>query len=213
MKKILISLLLLLLLLSNEIYAQNINLIFYSTGAGRNLTIAYSKEYKSMEFGIGLGCNINSVKQPDDQNNIFYKRLFATKPLHFLNFNLYFNQYFFNRFGQFKPFLFYDFQLKYSTTRSSMYIPYSMDSTIVSNNPDDKILYRNYIEYFGPFLWIENNLGLGMKINITEKIFIIQKLGLGIHFIIGEEPKLFMNKDSMFWEFHDFYAFTVGFKF
>lgn len=94
-----------------------------------------------------------------------------------------------------------------------MYIIDRIDSTIISSDPADQYLYRNYTEYFGPFLWIENNLGLGMKINITEYLFISQKFGLGIHFIIGEEPKLFMNKNSMFWEFHDFYAFTVGFKF
>ncbi len=96
----------LIVLCSNAILAQNLNLTLYSTGTGKNITLAYSKEYKSMEFGVGLGCNINSIKQPDDQNNIFYKRLFATKPLHFLNFNLYFNQYIFNRFDQFKPYIF-----------------------------------------------------------------------------------------------------------
>jgi hypothetical protein len=196
-----------------SVNAQNVSLNYYSTGAGKNITLAYSKEIKTMEFGIGLGCNINSIKQPDDQPNIYYKRLFATKPLHFLNFNLYYNQYIFNRFDQFKPYIFYDFQMKYSTTRSNMYIIDRIDSTIISSDPADQYLYRNYTEYFGPFLWIENNLGLGMKINITEKLYISQKIGLGIHFIIGEEPKLFMNKNSMLWEFHDFYAFTVGFKF
>ncbi|HPE39863.1 MAG TPA: hypothetical protein PLI77_02110 [Bacteroidales bacterium] len=199
--------------MSLSAFSQNLNLTLYSTGTGKNVTLSYSKEYKSMEFGIGLGCNINSIKQPDDQPNIYYKRLYATKPLHFLNFNLYYNQHIFNRFDQFKPYIFYDFQMKYSTTRSNMYIIDRIDSTIISSDPADQYLYRNYTEYFGPFLWIENNLGLGMKINITEKLFISQKIGLGIHFIIGEEPKLFMNKDSMFWEFHDFYAFTVGFKF
>jgi hypothetical protein len=199
--------------MSLSAFSQNLNLTLYSTGTGKNVTLSYSKEYKSMEFGIGLGCNINSIKQPDDQPNIYYKRLYATKPLHFLNFNLYYNQHIFNRFDQFKPYIFYDFQMKYSTTRSNMYIIDRIDSTIISSDPADQYLYRNYTEYFGPFLWIENNLGLGMKINITEKLFFSQKIGLGIHFIIGEEPKLFMNKDSMFWEFHDFYAFTVGFKF
>lgn len=201
----------LIILLSIQVNSQNLNLSLYSTGTGKNLTINYSIQKKSMEFGIGLGCNINSIKQPDDQSNVYYKRLYATKPLHFLNFNLFYNQYIFNNFNQFKPFIFYDFQLKYSTTRSSMYFPYAIDSTIISTKPEDQFLYRNYIEYFGPFLWVENTVGIGMKINITDKFYISQKLGIGIHLIIGDEPKLF--KDKADWGFHDFYAFTLGYKF
>ncbi len=163
-----------------------------------------------MEFGIGLGCNINSIKQPDDQNNIFYKRLFATDIVHFLNLNLFYNQYVFNKFDQFKPYIFYDFQMKYSTTRTSMYIIDRIDSTIISSDPADQYLYRNYIEYFGPFLWIENTLGIGMKIMINEHFFITQKFGIGVHFIIGDEPKLF--KQNFEWEFHDFFSFSIGYK-
>ena len=190
--------------------AQNINLIYYSTGAAKNVTLAYSKEWKTTEFGIGLGCNINSIKQPDDQSNIYYKRLFATDIVHFLNLNLFYNQYVFNKFDQFKPFFFYDFQIKNSTTRSSMYCPYAMDTTIITSNPEDPILYRKYIEYFGPFLWIENTIGIGMKVMINQHFFITQKIGLGVHFIIGDDPKLF--KQNFEWEFHDFFSFSIGYK-
>ncbi len=193
-----------------SVNAQNVSLNYYSTGAGKNITLAYSKEIKTMEFGIGLGCNINSIKQPDDQNNIFYKRLFATDIVHFFNFNLFYNQYVFNKFDQFKPFIFYDFQMKYSTTRSSMFCPYAMDTTIITSNPEDQILYRNYIEYFGPFLWVENTLGIGMKIMINQHFFITQKFGIGVHFIIGDDPHLI--KPNLDWEFHDFFTFSIGYK-
>jgi hypothetical protein len=202
---------LMLMVIANQLHSQNLSLSLYSTGTGKNLTVIYSIQKKSMEFGIGLGCNINSIKQPDDNNNIYYKRLFATKPLHFFNFNIYYNQYVFDKFNQIKPFIFYDFQVKYSTTRSSMYFPYAIDTTIITTNPEDQFLYRNYIEYFGPFLWVENSVGIGMKINITDNFFISQKLGIGIHLIIGDEPKLF--KDKTDWEFHDFYSFSLGYKF
>ncbi|MBP1672886.1 MAG: hypothetical protein H6Q25_701 [Bacteroidetes bacterium] len=194
-----------------SVNAQNVSLNYYSTGAGKNITLAYSKEIKTMEFGIGLGCNINSIKQPDDQSNIYYKRLFATKPLHFLNFNLYYNQYVFNKLGQFKPFLFYDLQMKYSTTRSSMYSPYSIDTMNNFSDVVDPYLYRRYIEYFGPFLWVENTIGIGLKIMINQHFFITQKFGFGIHFIIGDEIDL--SKFKTEYEFHDFFSFSIGYKF
>jgi hypothetical protein len=190
--------------------AQNINLIYYSTGAGKNVTLAYSKEWKTAEFGIGLGCNINSIKQPDDQSNIYYKRLFATKPIHYLNFNMFFNKYFFKNLGQFKPFLFYDFQLKYSTTRSSMFSPYIIDTTDNFSDIVDPYLYRRYIEYFGPFLWIENSVGIGAKININKHLFIAQKIGISCHLIIGDEIDL--SKFKTEYEFADFFSFSIGYK-
>ena len=197
-------------LITLQVYSQNLSLTLYSTGAGKNLTMNYSIQKKSMEFGIGLGCNINPLKQPDNQSNIYYKRLYATKPLHFLNFNLFYNQYVFDKFNQFKPFVFYDFQLKYSTTRSSVGV--TLDTLIIGETPEDLwFSTKENIEYFGPFLWVENSLGIGMRMDVTDHFFISQKLGIGIHLIIGDEPRLF--KDYNAWEFHDFYAFALGYRF
>ncbi len=164
-------------------YSQNIGIDYNSTGAGKNITATFSKEIKRSELGLGLGFNINSIKQTDDQSNIFYKRLYATKPIHYLNINIFYNRRVFANLQHIEPFVFYDLQMKYSTTRSSMFMPYAFDSTIVSNSPDDKVLYRNYIRNYGPFYWIENAIGIGFKVNIYDKLDLQQKIGFGGYFI------------------------------
>ncbi|MCF8231716.1 MAG: hypothetical protein K9J27_05945 [Bacteroidales bacterium] len=182
-------------------YSQNIGINYNSTGAGRNITATYSKDISHYTISIGIGYNINSIRQPDDQSNIYYKRLYATKPAHYLNFNLSYQHDIFYNLKNIKPFVFYDSQIKYSTTRSSMYIPYDYDTTYLNTTrPEDGILYKNYIEYFGPFTWVENSIGVGFKVDITDRLYLQQRIGAGIHLIFGDEPKL-LKYNSMEWEF------------
>lgn len=195
-------------LISITINAQykNIGLQYYSTGAGENLTGTLSVKKNKSELGFGLGFNINSIRQPDDEANIYYKRLYATRPIHFFNLNFFYQRDIFSALKKIKPFIVYDLQIKHSSTRSSMYIPFDYDSTLVVNEPEEGILYRKYIEYFGPFTWVENSIGIGVNINVTDKISMTQKIGGGIHFIFGDEPKLV--KYRPYWEF--MYFFNIG---
>lgn len=191
-------------------FAQNIDLNYYSTGAGKNITVSYSKIIKNSEIGIGLGYNIGSIKQPDDQSNFYYKRLFPTKLIHYVNANSYFNYYFYNKWDCIKPLLFYDLQVKYSTTRSSMYIVHDYDPTLNGNTPEENLLYRNIIRFYGPFLWVENSLGVGLKVDISEKMYLKQRVGLGIYLIAGEDSRLV--KQNHEWEFFPFLNVGVGIK-
>jgi len=194
-------------------YSQSVGINYFSTGTGRNITANYGFTKNNNEFGLGLGYNINSIKQPDDQSNIYYRRLFATRPIQHLNFNLFYHKYFLTKLNHIQPFAFYDFQMKYSTTRSSMYIPYAFDSTIVANTPDEKVLYREYIEYFGPFLWVENAIGIGFKVNIYKKWYLQQMAGLGIHIILGYDNRLARNEDNWCdWEFGGLFNLGIVYR-
>ena len=200
-KKIITSIILSIFSLS--LYSQDLGINYNSTGAGRNITATYTKNISHNSLSLGLGCNINSIKQPDDQANIYYKRLFATKPIHYLNFNLSYQHDILYNLKNIKPFIFYDLQIKYSTTRSSMYLPYDYDSTFLNTtNPDEGILYKNEIAYFGPFTWLENSIGLGFKVDITDRFYLQQKIGAGIHFIYGYgSGKDIVLKPKTEWEF------------
>lgn len=167
-------------------FSQNIGIDFNSTGAGRNITATFLKDISHNTISIGIGYNINSIKQPDDQSNIFYKRLYATTPAQHLNFNLSYQHDIFYNLKNIKPFVFNDLQIKYSTTRSSMYIPYDYDTTYLNTSkPEDGILYKKQIAYFGPYAWIENSIGIGFKVDITDRFYLQQRFGAGIHLIYG----------------------------
>ena len=191
-------------------YSQDLGLNYYSTGTGRNITAAFSKNFKTNVFGVGIGYNINSIRQPDDQNNIYYKRLYASNFMQHLSLNMYYDKYIFRSFKHIHPLVFYNFQLKYSTTRSSMYIVAEYDSAFGGKTPEDNLLYRNYIENFGPFLWVENCIGLGFRVDITDNLYLKQKAGLGVNLIIGEEPKLV--KANVAWEFSGFINIGLYYK-
>jgi hypothetical protein len=167
---------------------------FNATESGRNVAIDYSKMFKAKhEIGAGLRININSITQPDDQGNIFYKRLYALNFYQFFGLHLYYHRLVFEKWQCVKPYLFYDLQLAASTTRSSAYVPFSYDT-----NGD--VLYKNYIEYFGPFIWIDQNIGIGFKAKLFKSLYLFENFGLGMTLIIGEDKTLPTTYDKLEWE-------------
>lgn len=204
-----------LIVFGNYCYSQNISINYNSTGAGINSTLTFSKQFDKNEVGIGIGININSLTQPDDQNNLFYKRLFANKPIHYLNLNLYYQRFIFTNLKYIKPFVFYDFQYKYSTTRSSMYNGYKIDTSI-NGTIDEQIVYIKQVATFGPFHWLENYIGVGFKVKISDKWFLQQKIGVGGFFLIdGKQNNKWVvaNKTGITWEFGRFFNFSLGHEF
>jgi len=201
------------LLLTICVDAQNVMIDYNSTGTGRGITASYSKKNQNHELGWGLGFNINKLAHPDDQNMMYYKRLYATEPIHYLHANFYYHRYVFNSLKNLNPFLFYDLRLKYSTTRNRMLLPHSYDSSIVSDKPEEHILYVERIENFGPFTWVEQNIGLGYKIEIGKKVYIQQKIGAGTMFVLGHEDKILKKRFEWFeWEFAAIISVGVGLK-
>ncbi len=199
----------LLLLNSHYLNAQNeIWTGFNSTMAGRSVIINYTHQLNDKNsFGAGLRFNINQLAHNDDQNKSYYKRLYATKPIHYIGICAYYNRNFLNKWEHIKPFLFYDLQTTYSTTRNRMLLPYTYDS-----NGD--VLYKEYIEIFGPFTWVEQNIGIGFKADIIGNLYLIQKLGIGTTFILGYDKKRLDKYFNWFaWEFGYLFNVGIGYRF
>ena len=181
---------------------------FNSTYTGRNISATVSKYYNNKhELGGGIRFNINRLPHPDDQNNLFKKRLYATKPLYYFGIEGFYHRYILKNWKNIKPFLFYDLQLTYSTTRTRMLLPFTYDA-----NGD--VLYKEYIEFFGPFLWLEQNVGVGFKANLFSNWYLKQKLGFGTSFILGKEEKLLGKNLKRFdWEFAYLINVGIGYSF
>ncbi len=191
----------------NTIAQTQINTGFNSTMAGRNITIGLSKTINNKhEFGGGLRYNINKLAHNDDQNKVFYKRLYATKPLHYIGVVGFYHRNIFRQWEHIKPFVFYDLQATYSTTRNSMFLPYSYDT-----NGD--VLYKNCIENFGPFTWVEQNVGIGFKVDLFGNWFFQQKVGVGTTFILGYDKQLLGKYFNWFdWEFGALLNVSIGYR-
>jgi hypothetical protein len=169
---------------------------YNSTNSGRSIILNLSKTINGKnEFGGGIRFNINRFAHPDDQGNIFKKRLYATKPIHYIGINGFYQRHILNEWENISPFLFYDLQATYSTTFNRMYLPYSYD-----NSGD--VLYKMYLENFGPFTWVEQTLGVGFKAKLFDSFYLQQRIGFGTSFILGYDKQLLGKYFNWFtWEF------------
>jgi hypothetical protein len=119
------------------------------------------------EFGGGLRFHFASYELPDDQNKLFYKRLFAAEPYQEVGITGFYHRYIFSELQSIKPFAFYDVQLAYAAQRI---------------NGFGGSEYR----VTGPYTWMDNSLGLGFKANIYGHWYLQQKLGFATTLIFGE---------------------------
>jgi hypothetical protein len=207
MKTLLITILLSVFV--NQLLAQrSLQASFNSTMAGRSITIGLSKTKNTKhEFGGALRINLNKIAHNDDQNKSYYKRLYATKAIHFFGIQGFYHRYLFPNWHHVKPFLFYDLQATYSTARNRMLLPHTYDT-----NGD--LLYKEYIKFFGPYTWIEQNIGFGFKADLFGNWFIHQKLGVGTTFVLGYDKKrLDKYFDWFAWEFGTLIHIGIGYRF
>ena len=165
--------------------AQEISVSMNYSHSGRNCALTYIQAFKKSEAGIGLRYNINSFAHPDDQANVFYKRQYATEPLHHYGAKAYYNRYIGSMF-----FAFYDAEISYSKTFNRMYVMTGLYDPRVENPTREDMLYKKHFEYFGPFTWIEQYIGMGLKVNLSESIILRQKAGVGIDVLLGSDRKL-----------------------
>ena len=141
--------------------------VFNSITSGRSINILASGQFKNRhELGGGLRININKYAHNDDQSKIYFKRMYATKPLHYFGIDGFYHIHFLQKLQHIDFFAFYDIQVCYSTTGNRM-------------------PFESEMRHFGTFTWIEQNIGIGFSVDIWKNFFITQRLGAGTNFILG----------------------------
>jgi len=198
-----------LLLVVSNLHAQvDLSVNYNSTHSGYSVLIMGSKRInKDYEFGGGLRYNINRKKQSDDQNNVFCKRLYATKIYQHLGVDVHVNRFIFKKWEKIEPYIFYDIQLAYSTTRNRFFNP-------IGQTEYGNFVYEESITSFGPFLWMENHVGIGYKVDLFKSFFLTQRLGVGVDLIFGNDKYLStMAHQSFTWEFGGLANLGIGYRF
>ena len=188
--------------------------VFNSIGSGRSINLLASKQMKYIhELGGGLRININKYAHNDDQDNVYKKRMYATKPLHYFGVEGFYHIHLLQRLQHFDFFAFYDIQLVYSTTgnrllRHEIIDPYTGECEI-----------NTYFRNHGPFTWIEQNIGIGFTVDIWKNFFLTQRLGGGVRFMLGMDTPPNGNKDYWLakppfeWEFGYVLSVGIGYRF
>ena len=189
-------------------FAQNAATISFNTSTLReSLVIGYSRTiHQTHEIEFGVRYHLNSLIMPDDQESIYYRRMYASNLVQHFGLQLGYNWYFLPRLEHLKPFVFYELQAAYSTTRNHGY-----GYTYYINEGTSQL--EEYLESFGPFLWLQNTIGVGFKVNIWKSFYLFEKIGFNATQIIGNDEKLVPDpiqlSKSMVNEFG--YLISVGF--
>ena len=184
----------LFILFATPVFAQTDLLAsFNSTPSGRNVSLTISKTNSAThEFGAGLRYNIGMLAMPDDQQNLYYKRLYPSTFAQHFGVQGFYHHYILKSWQHVKPFLFYDIQATYSTTRNvGCYI-------------------ENTVRY-GPFTWVEQTIGIGFKVDLANRFFISQKIGVGGMLIFGSDERLL--KTAVDYEFGGLINVGIGYRF
>lgn len=172
-------------------YAQlDLGGTFSTICSGHNVLFNVSKTYKNNEIGGGLRININRIRF-DIQNNVYFHVLNATKPIHYFGVDFFYHRYIFNKGQIFRPFIFYDCQFTYAPTRNKNFLK--------SNFTDEGVTY--YITsdiIWGPYFWVEQNIGIGFKVKIYKNLYLMEKIGLGVSMIIGDDVIAKQDRNFMF---------------
>lgn len=181
------------LFFTSALFAQTeLTTAYNSTYSGRNVAFTLSKTYKKKhEFGAGIRYNIKMRTMPDDQQHIYYKRLYPSTSGQHWGAEAFYHNHILKHWEHVKPFFFYDVQVAYSTTRNVF--------------PDGDV-HRH-----GPFTWFEQCIGLGFKVDLPQNFFISQKLGFGGTLIFGEDEELLKEKAS--WGFGGLINVGIGYQF
>ncbi|NLL28179.1 MAG: hypothetical protein GX259_05225 [Bacteroidales bacterium] len=198
---------------TNSLLAQNLTFNYSVTGSGNNVTLAISKESDRIEFGAGLGYNFNKKSYLKEKTYSLHKSFYATKPLYHINYDLFFYYKILKNPKTFEPFFFYDLQMKYSTARLHYFDIVGLDSSNSAVLNNDEMFYREVKNTFGPFLWIENNLGFGFKINFNEKLYLQKRFGGEIYYIINKNGNMPYSDKSFESKFSTFFSISLGYRF
>jgi hypothetical protein len=172
MKNIILTLIL-GLFLQNAMTQVRVNPVFNSVHSGRSINLLASGQIKNRhEFGGGVRINIYKYAHNDDQNNLFKKRLYPSKSLHYFGLEGFYQVHILKNLKHIDLFAFYDIQVSYSSSGNR-----DLEYDDAGERP---------LRYYGPFTWLEQNIGIGFTVDIWKNIYLVQRLGVGTDFILGK---------------------------
>ncbi len=178
-----------------------------------NVILALSTDVgKGHEIGAGLRYFIADTRtSPDLENYIFYKRQSPINVAQRFGANLFYHYYFYRKKDWLYLFVFYDLQMSYAPTFTDL--KYYQGITTV-NGEASSSQYTSEKFRFGPFLWLENNIGIGLRVNIAKGFYLSQKAGIGAVFLAGKDDRLvpYVRKYPFIVDFSYMYHIALGYR-
>lgn len=194
-----------LLISTSTTFAQlDLELSYNDTHVGRNFNLLLKKNFKEGKHTLygGLKYHIGN-RIHDNQNNTYWNRFYPRNFLQSIGLTVGYQRNY-NLLTKAKFFWFFDSQFTSSGTYGVDYLP-------IYNSEE---LYRRWVAIADEIKAQENNFGIGIKTDLSEKWSLIVRGGGGIVFF-WSIPEAYENgvfrDNSPTWEFSE--LFTLGFQY
>ncbi len=179
---------------------------------GRNISLSWKKTISNFSISTGVTYHINRIDKVPIGT-------FIKKSAYAENFGQRFGiqigiEYFLIKNSHFKLGLFYNNQTSFISQVHKMYYAYD---TLVSNPQSEfDYLYTKSERTFGPFITIDNVIGLTLKNNLTDNLYLTTKGGLGFLLWKNTDNSVLLiggKKNNQSYNFTSFFSIGLGYTF
>lgn len=179
---------------------------------GRNISLSWKKTISNFSISTGVTYHINRIDKVPIGT-------FIKKSAYAENFGQRFGiqiglEYFLIKNSHCKLGLFYNNQTSFISQVHKMYYAYD---TLVSNPQSEfDFLYTKSERTFGPFITIDNVIGLTLKNTITDNLYLTTKGGLGFLLWKNTDNSVLLiggKKNNQSYNFTSFFSIGLGYTF
>ena len=169
---------------------NEIDISYYSTHIGSNIAVEYNKNIKKHTFIIGVKCHLNHYIEP-------------TGPFGYA----YFKQFHADNFAQYiGATLGYEYHLKDINPYVSPYLLFNSQYANMSTKHRNAEITNNGVLIItrteGPYIALENTIGVGLSIKLNERFSLNQSAGIGSAF--------FLDQSIHRWDWSVMYQWRAG---
>ncbi len=203
----------LILLLSFSSFSQcSVEFNYNDVYIGRNINLSWKKTISNFSISTGVTYHINRIDKVPIGT-------FIKKSAYAENFGQRFGiqigiEYFLIKNSHFKLGLFYNNQTSFISQVHKMYYAYD---TLVSNPQSEfDYLYIKHERIFGPFITVDNVIGITLKNNITDNLYLSTKGGFGFLLWKNTDNSVLIlggKKTNQNYNFTSFFSIRIGFTF
>ena len=180
---------------------------FSGTYIGRNQSLTIHYALNKFELYGGIKYNINKGLQSTDGSFLNKSAHAVTSGEHLggvlgLNYS----------FLQLKNMNFFCF---FESRESYMHVQHEFESAVVVNsqNGGEELAFTKRIENIGPFWIIDNNIGVGYKVNVFDNLYLNSRIGTGILLYKSNDSNYSTLFNKLDWNFSYMLSFGVGYTF
>lgn len=189
--------------LKKEPRTSSLDLSYNWAHTGQNISANWSIGIKkNYLIAMGLKYHLNIIAT-DNQNHAYKNRFYSRSFNERFGLNLGYSYFIKLSFNEIQPYFFSILQSSYFGTRNEFL--YGVDSRIVK-----------WVSYREPFFVFENEMGIGLRLRIFNRVFINQSIGIGVMtFIRNNFPLDPKNYSQVYddWELASIKRFGLSYDF